>query len=535
MSRKLATLFHSCIIKAERKCLRQYEQELVSVEGEWTMGALRIALTLAVLAICSHSAKSQGSLDKLKTIVVIYAENRSFDHLYGFFPGASGIGNATAEQKTQLDHDGTPLPYLTIFDHGHADPRFPTLPNAPFPIDKPPINMSAAAIVPSPIHAFYHNQEQINGGKNNMFAAMSNVSGWTMAYFDGSTLRMWNWAEAYTLADNFFMGAFGGSYLNHLWLICACTPKHPTATDSMGVQLDPNGKLSKRPGSPSAKDGAVQVFSSGGGQVTPDGYSVNTTQPPYQPSGVPPRAEGDRDLADPKGTAQRGVPLPPQTMKTIGDTLSAKGVTWSWYAGGWNIALADGRQEPQQKRRIIYTDEDGSPYFVPHHQPFNYFARFAPGTSDRAKHLKDGEDFLRDIDAGTLPQVSFYKPVGRLTQHPSYTNLVSGDEHISDLLDRLRKSPQWSEMAVIITYDENGGFWDHVPPPSGPGWGDRWGPGTRIPTIVVSPYAKRGYVDKTSYDTTSILKFITHRFALEPLAGVREKAGDLTGAFEFGQ
>jgi acid phosphatase len=103
------------------------------------------------------------------------------------------------------------------------------------------------------------------------------------------------------------------------------------------------------------------------------------------------------------------------------------------------------------------------------------------------------------------------------------------------LLERLKQSPQWNEMAVIVTYDENGGFWDHVPPPQGPGWGDRFGPGTRIPTLIISPYAKRGFVDKTSYDTTSILKFITRRFELEPLAGVREKVGDLTSAFDFGR
>ena len=171
--------------------------------------------------------------------------------------------------------------------------------------------------------------------------------------------------------------------------------------------------------------------------------------------------------------------------------------------------------------------------FQAHHQPFNYFARFAPGTRDRAAHLKDGEDLMRDIANGTLPRVAFYKPVGRLNQHPSYTNLAEGDEHIHDLLTRLRASPQWKSMLVIVTYDENGGFWDHVPPPSGPGWGDRWGPGTRIPTLIVSPLAKRGYVDKTTYDTTSILKLITRRFGLEPLPGVREKMGDLTNALEL--
>jgi phospholipase C len=120
-----------------------------------------------------------------------------------------------------------------------------------------------------------------------------------------------------------------------------------------------------------------------------------------------------------------------------------------------------------------------------------------------------------------------------VNQHPSYTDLASGDEHLHEVLERLRRSPQWPSMAVIVTYDENGGYWDHMPPPSGAGWSDRWGPGTRIPAIVVSPYAKRGYVDKTPYDTTSIIKFITRRFGLEPLPGVREKAGDLTGAFAF--
>jgi len=299
----------------------------------------------------------------------------------------------------------------------------------------------------------------------------------------------------------------------------------------MHVRLDPDGKLTRKPDSPSAKDGAVELYSGGiGGQVTPDGFAVNTTQPPYQPSGVAPAPGGNPDLADPKGNKNWNVPLPPQQGETIGDRLSAKGVSWAWYAGGWNLALADGRLPPDEKRKVIYTREDDSPYFTPHHQPFNYFLRFAPGTPDRALHLKDGEDLLRDIDQGTLPSVAFYKPVGRLTQHPSYTDLVSGDHHIADLLDRLRRSPQWDGMMVVVTYDENGGFWDHVPPPHGPGWGDRFGPGSRIPAIIVSPFAKRGFIDKTAYDTNSILKLITRRFELVPLPGVRERTGDLTAA-----
>jgi len=467
----------------------------------------------------------QPGLDKVENIVVIYAENHSFDNMYGLFPGANGIANATPEQTTQLDHDGRPLTHLPpVFTaQGKPDTRYPQgLPNGPFRIDAPPVGARFDQIVPNPIHNYYQNIEQINGGANNRFVAMTTVGAWTMGYYDGSSLRMWQWAREYTLADNFFMGAFGGSFLNHQWLVCACTPVHADAPASIRAQLDETGHLKKRPTSPkSVLDGPVQVFD---GRVTPDGFAVNTSQPPYQPSGTVPAAGGNRDFAD---ASLR--PTPPQTAKTIGDTLSAKSVSWAWYAGGWDLALADGRNDPKAKRAIIYNRDAGSPNFQPHHQPLNYFARFAPGTADRALHLKDGEEFLRAIDAGTLPQVTFYKPAGPLTQHPSYTDIHSGDEHIADVLERLRKSPQWKSMVVIVTYDENGGYWDHVPPPKG----DRWGPGTRIPTLVVSPYARRGHVDHTQYDTTSILKLIDRRFGLEPLPGVRASMGDLTNVFDF--
>jgi phospholipase C len=499
------------------------------------MPLVRRSFLLAALWLAGCASQpTPPPMQRIKHVVVVFAENHSFDNLYGLFPGADGIANALAERRTtQLDHDGTPLRQLIVFGpDGKPDPRFPTLPNMPFRIDAPPVDRRIDEIVPSPIHAFFHNQEQIDGGKNDLFAAMSTVGGWTMGYYDGSKFKLWQWAKDYTLADRFFMGAFGGSYLNHQYLICACAPKHESAPAAMRAVLDADGKLTKKPGSPSANVGAVQVVSASGGQVTPDGFSVNTSQPAYQPSGVPPADGGALEFADPKGSKAAGEPVPPQTQKTIGDTLSAKGVSWAWYAGGWNAALADGMRPASEKRSVIYARGEGSPMFQPHHQPFNYYARFAPGTKDRAEHLKDGDDFLRDIAAGTLPAVAFFKPAGRYTQHPSYTDVKSGDEYMADILARLKASPQWQDMLVVLTYDENGGYWDHVAPPSGFGWGDRFGPGTRIPAIFVGPTVKRGYIDHTSYDTTSILKFVTERFGLEPLAGVREKNGDLTGALQ---
>jgi phospholipase C len=500
---------------------------------------LSFATLALVLSACVTSparvetAPASPSLERIQHLVVIYAENHSFDNLYGLFPGAEGIASASVEQKTQLDHDGKPLRELVVFDHhGHPDARFPRMPNGPFRIDAAPVNRRHDELVPSPIHAFWHNQEQIHGGRNNMFAAMSNVGGWSMGYYDGSSLKLWQWAKAYTLADHFFMGTFGGSYLNHQYLICACIPKHESAPASMRVALDADGKLTKQADSGSAAMAAVKVISHGGGQVTPDGWSVNTTQPPYQPSGIAPAPGGSLDLADPKGTSSRGEPLPPQTSRTVADTLSAKGVSWAWYSGGWNAALADGRRPSSEKRSVIYTGGPASPNFQPHHQPFNYHARFAPGTTDRAQHLKDGDALLKDAAAGQLPAVSFYKPAGRWTQHPSYTDVKSGDEHMASVLEALRRSPQWKDMLIVVTYDENGGYWDHMPPPTGPGWGDRWGPGTRVPTLLIGPHVKQGHVDKTPYDTGSILKFITRRWGLEPLPGVRTQVGDLSAALQ---
>lgn len=481
-----------------------------------------------------RAVAAANPLNKIEHVVVIYAENHSFDNLYGLFPGANGIAQATPEQKTQLDHDGKALAHLPpVYTRaGKPDPRYPPnaahpdpLPNGPFRIDAEPVNARIDQVVPSPIHNFYQNQQQINGGKNNRFVANTTVGAWTMGYYDGAQQKLWQWAREYTLADNFFMAAFGGSFLNHMWLVCACTPVDRHAPEAAHAKLDVQGKLQVKPGSPrSVLEGPVQLFD---GRISPDGFAVNTSQPPYQPSGIAPAPGGNADFADPGKH-----PLPAQNAKTIGDTLSAKGISWAWYAGGWNAALTDGRQPAAVKRSVIYAPVPGGPMFQPHHQPFNYFERFAPGSPDRLLHLKDGEEFLQAITQGSLPQVSFYKPAGRLTQHPSYTDIQTGDMHIAAVLERLRQSPQWPGTLVIVTYDENGGYWDHVPPPTGDGWSDRWGPGNRIPALVIAPFAKRGFVDHTGYDTTSILKLITRRFALEPLPGVRAKAGDLSNALE---
>ena len=240
--------------------------------SSWFRPAGWAALAAAVLLTACAAPGPRGTpadprLARIGHVVVIYAENHSFDNMYGLFPGAEGIADATPGQYLQRDHDGSVLPELVVFGHGgKPDPQFPRLPNKPFRIDAPPVNRPPTQLVPSPIHAFFHNREQIDGGRNDLFAAMSNVGGWVMGYYDGSQFRLWKWAQEYTLADHFFMGAFGGSYLNHQYLVCACAPRHPDAPASMRARLDAQGRLEKKPGSPSAREGAAQVFTLG--QVT---------------------------------------------------------------------------------------------------------------------------------------------------------------------------------------------------------------------------------------------------------------------------
>jgi acid phosphatase len=276
-------------------------------------------------------------------------------------------------------------------------------------------------------------------------------------------------------------------------------------------------------------------------------YSINTSQPPFPPSGnanatTPPQQSVN--LLSPST-------LPPQTQATIGDLLTRAGVDWAYYSGAWNFALAN--------PPFSSGTSAANPNFQFHHQPFNFFAAFDPstarGAANRAAHLKDAgvttpanvaagtlppSQFLTDITNGTLPPVTFYKPHGTVNEHNGYANVTDGDRHIAAVVAALQNSPQYRHMLILITYDENGGIWDHVAPPRG----DIFGPGSRIPAIIVSPFARTGFVDHTQYDTTSILRFITRRWNLPVLPGIiyrdasliahgHPPMGDLTHALDL--
>ncbi len=392
----------------------------------------------------------------------------------------------------KLDVNGSPLPRLPPIPlNGHLDERFPqNLPNAPFAVEA---FVPLGAFTSDLVHDFYLEQEQIDGGKMDRFASVSDAGGLTMGYYNGSNLKQWALAKEFTLADHFFHGAFGGSFLNHFFLVSGCAAAFPNAPASLIPTIDEStGYLARAPDSPkSALDGPPRFVKTG--RVTPDGYAYGTMQPFH-------RLAKDDNVPD-------NELLPPQKNPTIGDRLSEKKISWAWYAEGWDDVLS-GKLKP-------YTAPE---YFQTHHQPFVYFAKYAPGARGRA-HLKDGADFLKAIASGSLPQVSFFKPLGRESEHPGYANLAAGDEHLAEMVERLRAGPNWSDMLIIVISDENGGAFDHMAPPKG----DRFGPGTRIPAVIISPFARKGFVDHTVYDTTSDFK--DDRRTLWPQASFQARCG----------
>ncbi|QJI35567.1 MULTISPECIES: acid phosphatase [unclassified Pseudomonas] len=528
----------------------------------------------ATLSACGNTSEAPGKpverpltpqeLDKalheqVKTVVVIYAENRSFNNLFADFPGVEKpLSALTAAEYQQRDRDGSLLSTLPPTWGGvlQIGPQtvdgvtYPSevqyqenLPNAPYALKGPNGEDQPLSLVTRDLwHVFYQNQMQINGGKNDAFVAWGDSGGLLMGHYAQSryALRLWDVAKEFVLCDNFFQGAFGGSFLNHQYLISATPPVYPNAAQSVAkAQIatlqsddptDPRLKpLDKSPAS--AMTGPPQF---GPSALTPDGFGVNTLAPPYWPTWIRDPERPDYSKPDLPNV------LVPQTHEHIGDKLSKKNVDWAWYAGAWQATLDQ------------FKDSGGIPKipnFQYHHQPFNYFKQQGPeNPAERNKRLRDGglgddastNKFFADAQAGKLPAVTFYKPQGNLNMHAGYADVASGDRHITRALKVLQESPQWKNMVVIVTVDENGGWWDHVAPPKG----DRWGPGTRIPALVVSPFARKGTVDHTVYDTASILRLITRVFQLETLDGLKQRddamtargqkpMGDLSNALHF--
>ncbi|MDP9077756.1 MAG: acid phosphatase [Bacteroidota bacterium] len=451
-----------------------------------------IVMVIAVsLILTGCGPKKEDKFDEgikqIKHVVVIYMENHSFDNLYGQFDGANGLPNPTDSTVIQIDSNN--VVYKTL-PPGSASSEIPsTLPNRYFNIDQ---YIRPDKETPDVLHQFYEEQIQIDSGKMNKFAAYNSKShGLSMGYYTTKALPLYPIAEEYTLCDSFFHSAFGGSFLNHQWLISAATPVFKNSQDTTGYpKHDKHGHLV-------------------GGRITRDGFVINTSYSVNHPR----PDTGKYYYTNPNQLVEN------LTATTIGDLLTAKGVKWGWYSGGWDMALLRGAK---------YADSINFQY---HHQPFIYYKKYADGTKAKAEHLRDEQEFLARAKNGTLLPVSFVKPLGTFNEHPFYSTVKQGEDHAVELINAVLNGPNGKDVLIILTYDENGGFWDHVRPPAMAK--DKMGPGSRVPAIIISPFAKKGFVDHTQYETVSILAFIEKRFGLPALTERDKKANPFRNAFNF--
>jgi len=550
-----------------------------------------LGLTLAALAIIGTAfgsintaiadTGSAKSLSSYKHIVVIYQENHSFDNLYGQWgtvngKAVNGLNNVTAANSTQVGADNTAYNCLKM-----VDPNFTTtnpllntcsdattgtgfkshFANKPFNINDyvapSALNCSTSSTggcTNDLVHRFYQEQYQINGGKQNRYAVGSDAAGAVMGYYSTKQLPIYTYlhekkAPNYVIADNFFQAAFGGSFLNHQWLVAAQNPVFKSAITDGGATdlhavLDANGMprnnyplyttsnsyVKDQPLTAACKTNDVSV-AAGAAAISPEkklcgDYAVNTIQPFNQPF-YPGTADAKR--------------LPALTSSNIGDELSAKNVDWAWYSGGWDNANgntsgtgwtngSDGKTcaDPQTIAGAVYPNCSNT-LFQFHHQPFNYFANYAPGTDARAKHLLDETNFINAAKAGTLKPVSFVKPMGNDNEHPGYTGENGGSQHLVDLIKAIENGPNAKDTLILVTYDEFGGAYDHVAPPTGAGVSDLSGPGTRIPALVIGNFGTSS-VDHTQYDTTSFLATVEKMFGVAPLSTRDAAVHNLTNA-----
>jgi acid phosphatase len=560
----------------------------------WSRALRRgVAVGLALPALIGGAASASAAMDhrrdqhRIDHIVVIYEENHSFDNLFGGWERVDGLRGT--RPQTQVAPDGTALPCLPQNDVNltspplavsctgavNGSPVSSAFNNRPFAIDDfiaPPDTTCPrpGQFVPAGIpkgqglpggctrdmvHRFYNEQYQLDGGRMDRYVAGSDAVGLVMGNYDTRGLPIYEYlhgrqAPNYAIADRFFQGSFGGSFLNHQWLITPNTPVFPNAVrsgpDDLHSVVGPDGfpaGTPLHPATPGTADRALtQAANPDGSCAVPAGmsappagttcgdFAINTIQPAYQPF-------------------QPGTPasrlLPPQTAPTIGDRLSGAGVDWAWYSGGWDNAngnvggpgWTNGTTpgtctSPRTATGAVYPNCPDAT-FQYHHQPFNYFANYAPGTAARAAHLRDEVEFVAAAKSGHLKPVSFIKPVGEENEHPGYASEDAGSRHLVDLVKAVENGPDADNTLIVVTYDEFGGQWDHVAPPSGRhAVADQWGPGTRIPALLISPQLRHSFsVDHASHDTTSIMATIERRFHLAPIGTRDARVADLFTAF----
>ena len=536
---------------------------------------------LAAIAGCNNDNNS-GSSDAasafstatpIKHLVVIFQENVSFDHYFGTYPVATnpsgepqftaatgtpsvnGLSSALMTGNPNKNNTGNgggaanpfrlDLTQAATSDQNHAYPA-EELAFDNLAMDLFPKNTGTCGVTITPTSC-------------STSAGAFGTSGQVMGYYDGNTVTAyWNYAQHYAMSDNSFSTTFGPSTVGAINLISGQT----------------NGA---KPGAtfPKAADGTYDEYTDSNGDtaatLVPDGNGGYTDADDDDPTGDK-CSDPDYNFA--------------MTGKNIGDLLNAKGVTWGFFSGGFDLTVTNGANADgstgtgtscSRKTKSKVTGINKADY-IPHHQPFQYYASTANPQHTRpasaavigsandggANHQYDSHDFFDALAAGNLPAVSYVKAPGYQDGHAGYSDPLDEQVFVTNVINAVQKSPQWATTAIVIAYDDSDGWYDHAAsivrgsniPVAGfdslsqctsvntevlpgvdggkPAQG-RCGYGMRQPLLVISPYSKVNFVDHTLTDQASILRFIEDNWlAGQRIAGSYDGiAGTLNNMLDF--
>ncbi len=482
------------------------------------------AVTLSALLVAGtmpgslYAASSAPTATPIKHLVVIFQENVSFDHYFATYPWAAN----TKGEPAFFAKAGTPTINGLAGGLLTNNPNWQNTANGkgatnPFRLDR------TQAATADQDHDYTPEQAAFDMGLMDAFpmsvgvagppptggpnAGITATQGLTMGYYDGNTVTAyWNYAQRYAMSDNSYDTNFGPSTDGALNLISG---------QLNGVTTDVN------PGGATISDG------NGGWTLISDADPV-----------------GDICSTTTGETVQ-------MSGKNIGDMLNAESITWGFFEGGFDLTITNPNGTTKCKRSTTSTVTNTTKAdYIPHHQPFQYYASTANptharptstamiGYTDAANHQYDINDFFTALKAGNLPSVSYLKAPGYQDGHAGYSDPLDEQNFVVTTINALQQSPFWSTTAVVIAYDDSDGWYDHQQSPivnqsataadmvnNMPSCGSgvnalagvssgtehaqgRCGYGPRLPLLVISPWAKSNFVDHSITDQTSILRFV---------------------------
>jgi phospholipase C len=510
-----------------------------------------------VPAKVSASLYHSKTATPIKHVVVIFDENESFDHYFGTYPYAANTDGTPFTAKP-----GTPTVnglYSKITKKsGPIGPLLTDNPN----LYNPQRLTNSEALTSDQNHSYTPEQQAEDNGKMDMFVQKTESTiptngcgieycppGIVMDYFDGNTVTaLWNYAQYYSMSDNDWDTSFGPSTPGAVNV----TSGNTSGAEALNPAWDTTGA-----GTPTTSSSIIDTSAKSGlGTLYGD-------QDPYYD-----------DCSDTNHTTDGS--LAALTGQNIGDLLNAKNVSWGWFEGGFTPTGTSDAPGSTQALPVCGSAHSniGGPTtltndYVPHHEPFQYYASTANpahlppsslaqiGYTDQANHQYDTSDFsdaLNGTGGAKLPAVSYIKPPAYEDAHPGYSDPLDEQTFLVNTINSIEKSKYWPSTAIVITYDDSDGWYDHqapviingsnaginsgTTPPSaydtslctevavtvGTANG-RCGYSQRLPMVVISPYTRENYVTSNLTDTASVVKFIEDNWlGGEHIAGSFDKS-----------